>query len=404
MDTQNIINHKKIYNDIKNNNLQGLINYITKVNDVNATFKFNGRTYTPLHVAAEFYYEDMLNAILSMKPNLDIQDNNGNTPLHIAIINQNFNVVEKLLGQNISNLTASVDIKNKDGMTPIMLAIMIRTESKINNFIYINFLKNKNADLSVLDNDNNTLLHLAFMNLIDNFQICCTFLINNGVQLNSVNSDDITPLDIIENKIKEFQEMKKKHNVDLNKISKIEQEVLTIQNYLIVKILESNPDIAMDYPIDILGCKNNDCSRIKSGLNVSLSILDSDTVKNDELYFNKYPFYDDLSKKIKEHSIENIILTSNESKYPGDYIIRDTVFHKVTTNNQNNTESFKVTCNPAIINSSYLLNVNDAELKEGFNNSKNNIKQYRMKEFIYIAIFICIVLLFLTILYKMLVI
>lgn len=404
MDTQNIINHKKIYNDIKNNNLQGLINYITKVNDVNATFKFNGRTYTPLHIAAEFYYEDMLNAILSMKPNLDIQDNNGNTPLHIAIINQNFNVVEKLLGQNISNLTSSVDIKNKDGMTPIMLAMMVRTDSKINNFIYINFLKNKNADLSVLDNDNNTLLHLAFMNLIDNFQICCTFLINNGVQLNSVNSDDITPLDIIENKIKEFQEMKNKHNVDLNKISKVEQEVLTIQNYLIVKILESNPEIAMDYPIDILGCKNDDCSRIKSGLNISLSIPDTDTVKNDELYFNKYPFYEDLSKKIKEHSIENIILTSNESKYPGDYIIRDTVFHKVATNNQNNTESFKATCNPVMMNSSYLLKVNDTELKEGFNNSKNNIKQHRMKEFIYIAIFICIVLLFLTILYKMLVI
>ena len=68
------------------------------------------KSFLNLLVKSKFKYDKHKNLI-------NLQDENGNTALHLAATNNNFNVVKQLI-----NHGADVFLKNNDGKTPLHIA------------------------------------------------------------------------------------------------------------------------------------------------------------------------------------------------------------------------------------------------------------------------------------------
>ncbi|MCS7244590.1 MAG: ankyrin repeat domain-containing protein [candidate division WOR-3 bacterium] len=88
---------------------------IKKGADINSKNEYGK---TPLHIAVENNYEDIVKVLLENKADVNIKDNNGNTPLHIAVMKGNEYIIKELLKNG-----ANENIKNNDGKTPKELAI-----------------------------------------------------------------------------------------------------------------------------------------------------------------------------------------------------------------------------------------------------------------------------------------
>lgn len=124
---------------------------------------------SPLHLAAEHDRTLIIDKIidfikksipLGFKPEeaqsftmlyLDLKDNNGRTPLHLATKNGNISFVKKLLKENVK-----VDSADSDGTTPLHYA------ATNNNLEILNELINHGANINLRNNDNRTALSIAF--------------------------------------------------------------------------------------------------------------------------------------------------------------------------------------------------------------------------------------------------
>lgn len=84
-----------------------------------------------------------------MKANLNAKDNQGNTPLHIAVLNKNKELVAYLLGQNILP-----NVKNNENKTPLDLAqhlVALATDSKEAKGQKSHFVKKSNTQMKTLE-------------------------------------------------------------------------------------------------------------------------------------------------------------------------------------------------------------------------------------------------------------
>ena len=109
---------------------------------------------TPLHVAVMFgTNNEVLEILKDPKAHryLNMQDRNGNTPLHLAVMESYFIVYEFLEQKNIN-----VNIRNNDGNTPLHLAA---TEPY--NLVVHKILKQKNINVNIRNNRGNTPLQVA---------------------------------------------------------------------------------------------------------------------------------------------------------------------------------------------------------------------------------------------------
>lgn len=77
-----------------------------------------GETKYPIHIAARLNHSDLIGYLVSLGYNIDGKDNNSNTPLMVAVINDNFETARKLL-----ELKANVNALGKDDSTALSLAI-----------------------------------------------------------------------------------------------------------------------------------------------------------------------------------------------------------------------------------------------------------------------------------------
>ena len=78
---------------------------------------------TPLHIACDSGHTDMLDLLLTYKPNLVATSSTGWTPLHVAANKGYLIGIHKLIERaNVSDTQGVVDAKDGNGMTPLMVA------------------------------------------------------------------------------------------------------------------------------------------------------------------------------------------------------------------------------------------------------------------------------------------
>ncbi|EFA10350.1 putative ankyrin repeat protein RF_0381 [Tribolium castaneum] len=140
-------------------------------------------TFSIFEVAKKECYS-LLDMILDNLPiynfDIDSQDENGDTLLHIICAKS-----EQAIAQRLINLGCNVNISNNICESPLYIAC-----SK-GNLSLAKLLVKNNADLQITDTNSRSLLHLAAEK---NSLELCKFLIDSGADLNAPDSSGATPL------------------------------------------------------------------------------------------------------------------------------------------------------------------------------------------------------------------
>ena len=142
--------------------------------------------------------KDLINALKNKKNNINIQDSDGDTPLHIAIFLCNYEIIKILLDNG-----ANTNIKDKYGQTAVHRLYFGIKDDDINKIIKL--LEDNNIDFSAIDNLGNTVLHITLKQII---KFNTLLSINHKIFINKLKS--IIPNDIRNNdnySIKELLEI-----------------------------------------------------------------------------------------------------------------------------------------------------------------------------------------------------
>lgn len=124
--------------------------------------------------------------------NIDLKDNNGNTPLFYAIEAGNYQATRTLV-----NLRANVNVRNNKGRSPMFKAVAFITAGPENtsNMDFVRLLFQAGAGLQVKDNEGKNLLH-ASLN-----PETTRWLIEHGLDPKERDHYGKTPLDYSKKKI-----------------------------------------------------------------------------------------------------------------------------------------------------------------------------------------------------------
>lgn len=140
---------------------------------------------------------NFLKALLKKKPNLDLQNINGFTALHLAVQDCNEYSTENTI-KRLINAGANLDIQNKYGYTALMFASRFSNESSSENAVSI--LIYSGANLNVQNNSGNTALHLAVVNHKKNSSIeTVKILLEAGADPNIRNKKNQIAIDMTDN-------------------------------------------------------------------------------------------------------------------------------------------------------------------------------------------------------------
>lgn len=141
--------------------------------------------------------KDLINELKNNKYNINIQDKDGDTLLHIAIFLCNYEIIKILL-----NFGFNTNIKDKWGQTAVhRLYFGIKDDNIIK---ILQLLEDRNINFSAVDNLGNTVLHITLKQLIK-FETPLTikhkifinklkYLISNEIK----NNEDYTIKDLLE--------------------------------------------------------------------------------------------------------------------------------------------------------------------------------------------------------------
>lgn len=451
----------RIYSAVLAYDLDTLTKYLSvNNNNINNRIRYNGLDLTLLQIAIINYQNGrnkVLTYLLDLEPDLDLKDNNGNTALHHGVLNEKYDALYLLLTRDNK---PNANIKNNEGYTPIMLSIkQTFKDVKFSNYAYMYILHTKGGSgLTNIDNKGNTLVHhLIQFNPNDAINILY-YLIDNGVDVNTLNNEGLTPLMLIKkytSKSSNVSEFYQSNNLEL--LTKAELNLLTMETIIFNTILKSNTekyskfinlsDLSDSEPLilqfnklsdsyicndinktgNITGTElKNECNDLggsyekkKSSLSVKFEIPDDN---EEELYSldilqNRESSTPDnnLNKLIEEINKEarhKYIETTTEDDHIGDYMTRDIDFQSdenfmnssksynyidklnLTNNNSNMTESF--------INDDKIQDLNTTvNLIEGFDNSNISIKYNKMISYLYLFLILIIVCLVIFISYKL---
>ena len=148
---------------------------------------------TPLHIACKNGSVHIIQLLLNENCNyVNVLDNHGDTPLHIAVksVKRTVEMVKCLLEIH----TCNPNLKNKLGYTPLHVAC------RLNNVEVIDMLiANKRCDVNTQNDNGNTALHIAAYTWLDSerLQKVKSILKNAECDLNLTNKDSSTPLHIV---------------------------------------------------------------------------------------------------------------------------------------------------------------------------------------------------------------
>ncbi|RKY10524.1 MAG: hypothetical protein DRP56_00720, partial [Planctomycetota bacterium] len=174
------LNHSEeaIYNAAAKNNLPKLTSLLS-IKGVKANFKDNNGN-TPLHVAIASGYKDIVQVLINKGAKVSLKNNEGDTPLHIASTLGYKDIVQLLI-----NKEAEVSVRNSSGNTPLHIASMHGYKD------IAELLINKEANTNLKNNDGDIPLHIASM---QGHKDIVESLINNKSEVNIRNNNGYTPL------------------------------------------------------------------------------------------------------------------------------------------------------------------------------------------------------------------
>ena len=154
------------------------LRYGTKVNvQVN-----DGKT--PLHWAVILGNENLVRLLLQHNADVNVQDTGGYTPLHQLVKEGNTNLVRLLLEHN-----ADVNIQDSYGKTPLHQSVIEGDEN------LVGLLLTHNADVNIHDNDGCTALHLSVLQShINQRKIFDTLVKHKAQIINTCDAKGLTPL------------------------------------------------------------------------------------------------------------------------------------------------------------------------------------------------------------------
>lgn len=220
-------------------------------NDANVNIK-NKDGNTPLHLAILNRFPTIVKYIIEDYPawtflskkftaDLLLQNNDGNTPLHLAVLVADSKIINDIYGSRKDDFIKSADIYNNFGNKPIhMLA-----QSKSDNASIVKTYKEWPLELQKLEKnkDGNTLLQLAI--LAKNLPLVKIILEKSDVLLLSVDNNGNTPLHLaVQNKLDDIALEIIKQIFDSKKT-----EILKIKNKAKETVLEN---IAENGDVDLL--------------------------------------------------------------------------------------------------------------------------------------------------------
>ena len=190
----------RVVQAIKSGDVSGVENYLRKSNDANLVLTHDDYENRIIHIASMYYKPKVLDLILTVKPNLNAKNVDGNTPLHLACKYGNLDIVERFV-----KLGVELNPKNNKGETPIMLGAVYKgqapngvdTDSGVNGMI-VRYLYNNGASILDVDKAGNNILHHLIQNGQDSQEKSrlVRFLLERGANADQANSAGLTPLEL----------------------------------------------------------------------------------------------------------------------------------------------------------------------------------------------------------------
>ncbi|XP_046563593.1 putative ankyrin repeat protein RF_0381 [Haliotis rubra] len=147
--------------------------------DVNCRGQYG---WTPVMIAAERGYRGMCDFLVGKDADLSVVGADGNTILHMACLGGDVELVQDVLRETQIN----VNVKGHEGMTPVMIA------ARMGNQILFDLLVSKGADVSIVDDHNNNILHMACLGGDDAMVI--DILLQKQFTINSSGQKGMTPI------------------------------------------------------------------------------------------------------------------------------------------------------------------------------------------------------------------
>ena len=159
-----------IFNYIKDNNFNGVEYYIDLYNDGCVDIITNEKGLTPLMYAAELNYYKMVELFIIKGIDLNIQNNDNKTALHIATLAGNEDVVHLLI-----EYYADINITDYTNNTAIHYA------TKLGHYTIVEYLcECHDIKLDYVNQDNLTALDIATQ---ENFKDIYKVLMRSGAKL-----------------------------------------------------------------------------------------------------------------------------------------------------------------------------------------------------------------------------
>ncbi|XP_071094732.1 putative ankyrin repeat protein RF_0381 [Haliotis cracherodii] len=164
-----------------------IVKYVLTQNAVNINAREVGGK-TPVLVAAGYGYEDIFDLLFGEGADLSIVDAEGENILHKVSVIGNVDMAKHALTQK--NIAQDINRKGLSGMTPVMAAAISGHKE------VFDLLVKKGADLTQVDGDGNSILHLACRG---NVEIVKYLLSRNIVDINRKGSLNRTPVMVAAN-------------------------------------------------------------------------------------------------------------------------------------------------------------------------------------------------------------